>query len=113
LIDMTDGPELFRIMNIMQGVGGIAPIVAPLLGGLILLVGQWREIFLAIAVMSLLSLLGTLFLIAESLPRSRRHAGGFRTFLRNCRTLLRRRLFVAYLRSEERRVGRESMLRMW
>src|SRR5699024_7675310 len=97
LIDMTDGPELFRIMNIMQGVGGIAPIVAPLLGGLILLVGQWREIFLAIAVMSLLSLLGTLFLIAESLPRSRRHAGGFRTFLRNCRTLLRRRLFVAYL----------------
>src|SRR5699024_2997573 len=42
-------------------------------------------------------LLGTLFLIAESLPRSRRHAGGFRTFLRNCRTLLRRRLFVAYL----------------
>src|SRR5699024_12811695 len=36
LIDMTDGPELFRIMNIMQGVGGIAPIVAPLLGGLIL-----------------------------------------------------------------------------
>lgn len=97
LIDMTDGPELFRIMNIMQGVGGIAPIVAPLLGGLILLVGQWQEIFLVIAAMSLLSLLGTLLLIPESLPRSRRHAGGFRTFLRNCRTLVRRRLFVAYL----------------
>ena len=97
LIDMTDGPELLRIMNIMQGVGGIAPIVAPLLGGLILLVGQWQEIFLAIAAMSLLSLIGTLLLIPESLPRSRRHSGGFRTFLRNCRTLLRRRLFVAYL----------------
>ena len=97
LIDMTDGPELFRIMNIMQGVGGVAPIVAPLLGGLILVFGQWREIFLAIAVMSLVSLVGVLFLIPESLPVSRRHSGGFRTFLRNVRTLLRRRIFVAYM----------------
>lgn len=97
LIDMTDGPELFRIMNIMQGVGGVAPIVAPLLGGLILLVGQWREVFVVIAAMSLVSLLGVLFLIPESLPVSRRHSGGFRTFLRNVRTLLRRRIFVAYL----------------
>lgn len=97
LIDMTDGPELFRIMNIMQGIGGIAPIVAPLLGGLILIVGQWREIFVVIAAMSLISLIGTLFLIPESLPRSRRHAGGFRTFVRNASTLLRRPLFVAYM----------------
>lgn len=97
LIDMTDGPELFRIMNVMQGVGGVAPIVAPLLGGLILIVGQWREIFLVIAGMSLISLIGVLLLIPESLPKSRRHSGGFRTFLRNCRTLLRRRIFVAYM----------------
>ena len=97
LIDMTDGPELFRIMNIMQGVGGVAPIVAPLLGGIILVFGQWREIFVVIAVMSLISLIGVLFLIPESLPVSRRHSGGFRTFLRNCRTLLGRRIFVAYM----------------
>ncbi|WP_227873015.1 multidrug effflux MFS transporter [Brachybacterium ginsengisoli] len=97
LIDMTDGPELFRIMNIMQGVGGVAPIVAPLMGGIILLFGQWREVFVVISVMSLVSLLGVLFLIPESLPVSRRHSGGFRTFLRNCRTLLRRRIFVAYM----------------
>lgn len=97
LIDMTDGPELFRTMNLMQGIGGIAPIVAPLLGGLILLVGQWREVFAVIAVMSLISLIGALVLIPESLPPSRRHSGGFRTFLRNCRTLLGRPVFVAYL----------------
>lgn len=97
LIDMTDGPELFRTMNIMQGIGGIAPIVAPLLGGLILIVGQWREVFFVIAAMSLISLIGTIFLIPESLPPSRRHAGGFRTFARNCRTLLGRRIFVAYM----------------
>ncbi|HLQ81111.1 MAG TPA: multidrug effflux MFS transporter [Brachybacterium sp.] len=97
LIDMTDGPELFRIMNIMQGVGGVAPIVAPLLGGFILVFGQWHEIFLVIAAMSLISLLGVLFLIPESLPASRRHSGGFRTFLRNVRSLLRRRIFVAYM----------------
>ena len=97
LIDMTDGPELFRIMNIMQGVGGVAPIVAPLLGGIILVFGQWREIFLVIAAMSLISLIGVIFLIPESLPVSRRHSGGLRTFLRNCRALLGRRIFVAYM----------------
>ncbi|MBP2382785.1 multidrug effflux MFS transporter [Brachybacterium sacelli] len=97
LIDMTDGPELFRLMNIMQGVGGVAPIVAPLLGGIILVFGQWREIFLVISAMSLISLIGVLTRIPESLPPSRRHAGGFHTFLRNCRTLLRRRIFVAYM----------------
>lgn len=97
LIDMTDGPELFRTMNIMQGVGGVAPIVAPLLGGLILLVGEWREIFLVIAGMSLLSLIGVLALIPESLPASRRHSGGFRAFLGNAGNLLRRRQFTAYM----------------
>lgn len=97
LIDMTDGPELFRTMNLMQGIGGIAPIVAPLLGGLILLVGQWREVFAVIAAMSLISLVGALMVIPESLPPSRRHAGGLRTFVRNARTLLTRPVFVAYL----------------
>lgn len=97
LIDMTDGPELFRTMNIMQGVGGIAPIVAPLLGGMILLVGQWREMFWVIAGMSVVSLIGVIAMIPESLPPSRRHTGGFRTFARNTRALLRRRVFTAYL----------------
>lgn len=97
LIDLTDGPELFRIMNIMQGVGGVAPIVAPLLGGLILLVGQWREVFWVIGAMSLISLVGVLFLIPESLPPSRRHRGGFRAFLGNAGRLLRRPQFTGYL----------------
>lgn len=97
LIDMTDGPELFRIMNIMQGIGGLAPIVAPLLGGLILVVGEWREIFWVIGGMSLISLVGVITLIRESLPESRRHAGGFRAFLHNTKTLLQRRIFTSYL----------------
>jgi DHA1 family bicyclomycin/chloramphenicol resistance-like MFS transporter len=97
VIDLSEGPELFRVMNIMQGVGGIAPIVAPLLGGAIMMFGQWREVFVVIAVMSGLSLLGTILLVPESLDRSRRHSGGLRTFARNVGTLLRRRTFMSYL----------------
>ncbi len=97
IIDLTDGPELFRIMSLMQGIAGIAPIMAPLLGGLILLVGQWREIFLVIAGLSLLSLIGVLTLIGESLPPERRHAGGFRTFAGNMVMLLRRPVFRSYM----------------
>ncbi|WP_058233992.1 multidrug effflux MFS transporter [Devriesea agamarum] len=97
LIDLTDGPEMVRLMNILQGIGGIAPIIAPLIGGMILLVGQWREIFIVIAGMSVLSLIGTLLLIPESLPREHRHPGGLRTFAKNCLTLCRRRRFIGYL----------------
>ncbi|MDO5662279.1 MAG: multidrug effflux MFS transporter, partial [Brachybacterium sp.] len=97
LIDLTSGPELFKTMNLMQGIAGIAPIVAPLFGGLVLLVGEWRDVFGVIAAISFISLIGTIFLIPESLPMSRRHSGGFRTFLRNVRILLGRPVFVSYL----------------
>ncbi|MCS6712237.1 multidrug effflux MFS transporter [Brachybacterium sp. EF45031] len=97
LIDLAHGPELFRILNIMQGIGGVAPIIAPLLGGLILAIAPWHTVFWVIAGMTLISTLGVLLVIPESLPVDRRHTGGFRQFLRNVGALLRRRRFTAYL----------------
>src|SRR5699024_11870380 len=45
LIDITDGPVLLRIMNIMQGVCGDDPIEDPFLGGLNLVLSHIFEIF--------------------------------------------------------------------
>lgn len=36
VIDLARGPQLVRVLNIVAGVGGIAPIVSPLLGALVL-----------------------------------------------------------------------------
>lgn len=97
LIDLARGPELFRTLNIMQGISGVAPIIAPLIGGLILIVGQWREVFWVIAAMSLVSLVGVLTLIPESLSPQYRHSGGFRTLAHNAGSLVRRPLFTSYM----------------
>ncbi|MGQ4506679.1 multidrug effflux MFS transporter [Dermabacteraceae bacterium P13103] len=97
LIDMTEGPELFRLMNIMQGVNGIAPIIAPIVGGIIIEFSYWRNVFYVSVAMSLISLIGIIFLIPESLPPERRHGGGMHTFLKNCRILFGRRDYLGYL----------------
>lgn len=97
LIDLASGPELFRTLNIMQGIGGIAPIVAPLLGGVVLLVSQWQAVFWVIGSMTAISLIGVIFAIPESLPADKRQSGGLRTFLRNVKTLLKRPIFTIYL----------------
>ncbi len=97
LIDLASGLQLFRVMNLMHAITGIAPIIAPLLGGLILLVGQWREIFWLIAGTSLISLIGVITTVPESLPPHRRSTGGFRALVTGGLSLLRRRTFVAFL----------------
>lgn len=97
LIDIAKGPELFRTLNIMQGIGGVAPIVAPLLGGAILLFATWRESFWFISAISFLSLIAVLFKIPETHPRNLRQSGGFKMLTINAASLFKRRRFTAYL----------------
>lgn len=99
LIDLARGPELFKTLNIMQGISGVAPIVAPLMGGLILAFegGHWRIVFWLIAAMSLVSLVGVVLLIPETLAPEHRHAGGFRAFVGNTVALLTRPAFTSYM----------------
>ena len=54
--DCYRGPAMARVMSIAFIVFMIVPILAPTFGGLILLVGDWRAIFGAIAGISLLVL---------------------------------------------------------
>ena len=38
-------------MSVMMMINGFAPVIAPLLGGLVLSFGTWRDIFRVIAVL--------------------------------------------------------------
>jgi DHA1 family bicyclomycin/chloramphenicol resistance-like MFS transporter len=42
IVDLATGARLVRVLNVIAGVGGIAPIVGPLLGALILQLSHWR-----------------------------------------------------------------------
>lgn len=97
IVDLTTGARLVRVLNVMAGVGGIAPIVGPLLGAVILQLSHWRVSFWVVAALGLVMILAVLLAVPESLPPERRHGGGLRTFLMAGRQVLGHRTYVGYL----------------
>lgn len=70
--DLTTGDERARYFSLLAAIGGLAPIVAPLIGGVILLQLGWRWVFGVLAVLVGLMLLAAGTVLAESLPVERR-----------------------------------------
>ena len=92
----TSGTETARMFARLFLVSGTVPLVAPLAGGFILRVTDWRGVF------GLLALIGVaLFTVAalklpETLPREQRRRGGLRTSLAGMGILLHDRAFVTH-----------------
>jgi DHA1 family bicyclomycin/chloramphenicol resistance-like MFS transporter len=97
IIDLAEGAQLVRVLNVVAGVGGIAPIVGPLLGAVILQLSHWRVSFWAVAVFGLAMVVCVLVAVPETLPPERRHGGGLRAFAVAGRQVLRNRRYVGYL----------------
>ena len=97
IIDLARGPQLVRVLNLVMGIGGVAPIISPLLGAVILQLTGWRMTFWALAILGILMTLCALFVVPESLPAEKRHAGGLREFGHAARTVLSNRRFVGYV----------------
>jgi DHA1 family bicyclomycin/chloramphenicol resistance-like MFS transporter len=93
--DLYSGRRLVIIFSRLILVNGLAPILAPVIGGQLVLVTSWRGIFVVLAAFGVVLLGAGVFGVPESLPAERRRAGGVRDTLRSFRTLLRDRLFVA------------------
>jgi MFS transporter, DHA1 family, multidrug resistance protein len=81
----------------VAGVSGIAPILGPLMGGVILQLWHWRVSFWAVAALSAVMVLAVCTAVPESLPPERRRNGGLRAVARPIGTVLRNRRFVAFL----------------
>lgn len=73
--DSTSGLQTARLMGIMMMINGIAPVAAPLIGGIVLAHGDWRDVFKVITVMIALSMVLVTIFIKESLPVERRRTG--------------------------------------
>ena len=92
--DRYEGSSAARIYSLLMLVAGLAPILAPLAGGQLLHVTDWRGVFLALAAVGAALLLATLVWLEESLEPEDRHGGGLAHTLRVFGTLLRDRGFV-------------------
>ncbi|MDF2050555.1 multidrug effflux MFS transporter [Arthrobacter sp. Cr_A7] len=97
IVDLAHGPQLVRVLNLVMGIGGVAPIISPLLGAVILQLTGWRMTFWSLAALGILMTLCALFIVPETLPPEKRHAGGLREFGRAAKAVLSNRRFVGYV----------------
>jgi MFS transporter, DHA1 family, multidrug resistance protein len=98
VVDVAKGDLLARVMSIMMALGGLAPMVAPVVGGAVLtLGGTWRTVFWCLVGFGLLMMITAIVFVPESLPLEQRHGGGLRTFASGLSEVLRIRLFVGYM----------------
>ena len=91
--DFASGQELTKLFAMLMMVNGLAPVLAPLVGGQLLLITTWRFIFIILAVFSAILLLGSL-LFRESLPKEKRVTGGLATATKNYFTLIKDKRFL-------------------
>ncbi|WP_433788159.1 multidrug effflux MFS transporter [Actinomycetospora sp. CA-101289] len=93
--DTSDATTAARSFATLMLVSGVAPILAPVLGGQLLRVTSWRGVFVALAVYGTLAGLAVLLFVRESLPATRRRSGSAAATLASFRVLLGDRRVVA------------------
>ncbi|MFK4227206.1 multidrug effflux MFS transporter [Streptomyces sp. NPDC019890] len=94
--DLYDGVEMARFFSTLMLISGVAPIIAPLIGGQVLRITQWRGIFVVLTGVGILLTLVVAKWLHETLPREKRHSGGVGEALRTMRGLLADRVFTGY-----------------
>ncbi len=69
--DLFEGPQAQRVMATVQMLFGIAPAVAPIIGGLLLGI-HWQAIFIFLAIYAALSLWAAMHYLPETMPKEKR-----------------------------------------
>jgi DHA1 family bicyclomycin/chloramphenicol resistance-like MFS transporter len=94
--DLHTGVAAAQFLSVLMLVSGLAPILAPVIGGQLLLLGPWQVVFLVLAVFSGLLLVVVMTGLRETLPPEQRQTDGLRGTLVTFRDLLRDRAFLGY-----------------
>jgi len=91
--EVRDAARMFSLMILVMGV---APILAPLVGGQILVHGGWRMIFWTLCAFGALALAVAMSVLPETLPARDRVRGGLGASLAGMTGALRNRCFMGY-----------------
>ena len=94
--DMHSGAAAARFFSLLMLVNGLAPILAPVIGGQVLAVTTWRGVFVVLAAIGVVLVAAAAAGLRETLPPERRHAGGIGETARTFGRLLGDRTFLGY-----------------
>ena len=92
--DLFSGPDAAKLYSRLMLVLGVAPILAPTLGGLVLRWTQWRGIFVVLAVIGVAIVAATALILPETLPVQRRRRDGLLGTVRDYGRLFTDRIYV-------------------
>ena len=92
--DLYSGIPMMKLSSRLAMINGAAPIIAPVLGSVLLVWTDWRGIFVVLAAYALVVVTATILWVPESLPKHARSTGGFVEFGGVAKRLFGDRIFV-------------------
>jgi DHA1 family bicyclomycin/chloramphenicol resistance-like MFS transporter len=92
--DLFAGKAAAAYFSAIATINGLAPILAPVIGGQVLQIGTWRTVFWVLTGIGVVLFVLAAVVIRETLPTERRSAGGFGGTLLSFRVLLGDRGYV-------------------
>ena len=95
--DRYDGAQMAKVMTLMLTIILFAPMIAPVIGGHVLVWFGWRAVFWTLVIFGAAAILVILFGIRESLPPERRTTPGVRPVLRGYAAVLTHREAIGYV----------------
>nr|WP_269749522.1 Bcr/CflA family multidrug efflux MFS transporter [Xenorhabdus lircayensis] len=95
--DMFTKAEFSRSMSFVTLVMVVAPLLAPMLGSMVMIWFNWHAIFWSIAIAAVIAVALVAFFIKETLPKEKRHRFNLSTTLKQFVMLFRQRQVLCYI----------------
>ncbi|PID14784.1 MFS transporter [Sporosarcina sp. P34] len=92
--DLYVGNELTKFMAMLSIVSGAAPILAPIVGGVVLNYASWQAVFFLLGVIGLLMFVSTACFLPDTLPVEERADSGMLAVVKTFSGLLKDKWFI-------------------
>lgn len=94
--DTVSGAEIARLLSMLMLVTGLAPILAPVMGGQLLQFTNWRALFVILALFGVGLFVAVAGWLPDSLPTERRRPTGLKEIARGYRYVAGNKAFLGY-----------------
>ena len=95
VVDVGRGTGVAKAFAMLMAIQSVAPVVAPLVGGVVVPFAGWRGVFWLLAVLSAITVVGVWAFVPETLHREARRSGGVLSTLSDMRIVATHRPYLA------------------